>query len=157
MYDFVLRRGSAMETINQSETRRYNRIISEIDEVYHEIAVRQGFSDSAMTILYLLSDNDGKCRLTDLIKSSGVSKQTINSALRKLEKDEIVYLEPAGGKSKRVCLTDKGFAITHETVDKVLNIEKTIYSSWSAEEWKLYVELTERYLFQLREKMKEVL
>ena len=145
-----------MENVKQSETRRYNRLLSEIDEVYHEVAIRQGFSDSVMAILYTLSDNDGQCRLPELIKLSGVNKQTVNSALRKLEKENIVYLEPAGGKSKRVCLTAKGFSTVHETVDRVLGVEKKIYSSWSQEEWELYVQLTERYLHQLREEMKEI-
>lgn len=140
----------------QSESRRYNRIISEIDEVYHEIAVRQGFSDSAMAILYVLSDHDGQCRLPELIKLSGINKQTVNSALRKLENDDIVYLEPAGGKSKRVCLTEKGFATAHDTVDRVLEAENRLYASWPTEEWELYVRLTERYLEQLREEMKEI-
>lgn len=146
-----------MEKINQSETRRYNQLISEIDEVYHEIAMHQGFSDSIMAILYTLSDNDGKCRLADLIKLSGINKQTANSALRKLEQKELVYLEPAGGKSKRVCLTPKGFDTVHDTVDKVLAIENKIYSSWSKEEWEIYVQLTERYLHQLRKEMKEMI
>lgn len=145
-----------METINQSETRYYNRLISEIDAVYHEVAVRQGFSDSAMGILYVLSDNDGRCRLPELIKLSGLNKQTINSALRRLEKDGIVFLEPAEGKSKRVCFTEKGFATARDTIERVLDVEKKIYSSWSDEEWKLYVQLTERYLYQLREEMKEI-
>ncbi len=145
-----------MESVNQSETRRYNRLISEIDEVYHEIAIRQGFSDSAMAILYALADNDGQCRLSELIKLSAVNKQTVNSALRKLEKADIVYLESAGGKSKRVCLTKKGFSTVHETVERVLDVEKKIYSSWSREEWELYLKLTERYLCQLRKEMKEI-
>lgn len=146
-----------MKTTIQSEARQYNRLISEIDEVYHEIAIRQGFSDSAMAILYTLSDNNGQCRLSELIKLSGISKQTINSALRKLEKNEIVYLEPVGGKSKRVCLTEKGVSTVRATVDRVLDAEKQIYASWSKEEWELYVQLTERYLHQLREKMEEIL
>lgn len=145
-----------MEHLNQSEIRRYNRIISEIDEVYHEVALRQGYSDSEMEILYGLSDNDGKCMLTDLIKMSGVNKQTINSALRKLENKEILYLEPVHGKAKRVCLTEKGFLVVHETVERVTDVEKKIYESWSKDEWELYVRLTERYLSQIREEMKEV-
>lgn len=145
-----------MENINQSETRRFNRLLSEIDEVYHEVAVRQGYSDSAMAILYTLADNDGRCRLTELIRLSGINKQTANSALRKLEKEDMVYLEPAGGKSKRVCLTDKGVDIAEKTVYRVLDIEKKIYSSWSREEWEIYLKLTERYLRQLREEMKGV-
>lgn len=145
-----------MERVNQSETRRYNRIISEIDTVYHEIAVKQGFSDSAMAILYTLSDNNGKCLLVDLIRLSGENKQTVNSSLRKLEKENIVYLEPAGGKSKRVCLTENGFDTVRKTVNRVIEAEKEIYSSWSRDEWELYVKLTERYLYQIREKMKEI-
>lgn len=145
-----------MEHANQSETRRYNRLISEIDEVYHEVAVRQGFSDSAMAILYALSDNGGQCRLTELIRLSGVNKQTVNSALRKLEKNDIVYLESAGGKAKRVCLSEHGLAIVHNTVERVLEVERKIYSSWSREEWELYIQLTERYLCQLRVEMKEI-
>lgn len=145
-----------MENIKQSEARRFNRLLAEIDAVYHEVAVRQGFSDSAMAILYALSDNGGQCRLPELIKISGENKQTVNSALRKLEKDDIVYLEPAGGKSKRVCLTEKGFSTAHETVERVLEVENRIYSSWSREEWELYVQLTERYLCQIREEMKEI-
>lgn len=146
-----------MENTILLEPRRYNRLLAEIDEVYHNIALSQGFSDSAMAILYALSDNNGQCRLPELIKLSGVNKQTVNSALRKLEKEDIVYLEPAGGKSKRVCLTEKGFATVHETVERILNVEKKIYSSWSREERELYVQLTERYLYQLREEIKEIL
>ncbi len=156
MYDFILRKETAMENANQSEFRRYNRLISEIDGVYHEVAVRQGFSDSAMMILYTLADNDGQCRLPELIKLSAINKQTANSALRKLEKDGIVYLVQDKGKSKRVHLTDKGFSIIHRTVDKVLDIEKKIYSSWTKEEWEMYLKLTERYLTQVREEMAKI-
>lgn len=145
-----------MEGVIQSQARRYNRLISEINEVYHEIALRQGFSDSVMSVLYVLSDNDGQCRLPELIRQAGQNKQTINSALRKLERDDIIYLEPAGGRSKRVCLTEKGHAVAHETVERVIAVENKIYSSWSRDEWELYLQLTERYLTQVREEMKEI-
>lgn len=145
-----------MESTIPSQARRYNRLIAEIDEVYHEVALRQGFSDSVMSVLYVLSDNDGQCRLQELIRQSGENKQTINSALRKMEREDLVYLEPAGGKSKRVCLTGKGQDVARNTVEKVIAVENKIYSSWSREEWELYLQLTERYLTQVREEMKEI-
>lgn len=145
-----------MESTIPSQARRYNRLIAEIDEVYHEVALRQGFSDSVMSVLYVLSDNDGQCRLQELIRQSGENKQTINSALRKMEREELIYLEPAGGKSKRVCLTGKGQDVARNTVEKVIAVENKIYSSWSREEWELYLQLTERYLTQVREEMKEI-
>lgn len=146
-----------MATVDQSKSRHLNRILSEIDEVYHEIANKQGYSDSAMAILYTLWENEGQCRLEDLIRLSGRNKQTVNSSLRKLEKEDILFLEPAGGRFKRVCLTEKGTALCRDTVVCVLRAENQIYSSWSETEWDTYVKLTERYLYQLREKMKELL
>lgn len=140
----------------KSEARQYNRILSEIDAVYHEIALRQGFSDSIMSILYILADNDGTCLISELVQQSGLNKQTINSALRKLEQDAIIYLESAGGRSKRLMLTEKGTAVVHKTVDKVIAVENQIYGSWKPEEWALYLELTQRYLNELKEKMKEL-
>lgn len=145
-----------MDENAKSESRRYNRLIAEIDEVYHEVALRQGYSDSIMAILAVLADQDGSCLLTELIRQSGINKQTINSALRKLEKEELLYLEPAGGKAKRVCLTEKGKVTVHETVEKVIAVENKIYRSWSGEEWETYIRLTQKYLDQLREEMKEI-
>lgn len=145
-----------MEHINESKIRKFNRILAQIDEVYHEVALRQGFSDSEMAILYVLSDQEGACLLTELVKMSGENKQTVNSALRKLEKADILYLEPVRGRAKRVCLTEHGFSVAHETADRVREAENRICDSWPQEEWEFYVRLTERYLSQLREEMKEV-
>lgn len=145
-----------MEQELRSKARHYNRILSQIDEVYHEIALRQGYSDSAMNVLYTLADNDGACLLSALVRQSGNNKQTVNSALRKLERDEIVYLEAAGGRAKRVCVTQKGAALLHETVERILAMENRIYASWTEEEWERYIGLTERYLQQLRQETKEL-
>lgn len=146
-----------MQNISISENRHYNQIISQIDEVYHEIALKQGFSDSAMGVLYVLADHDGTCPLPELIRRSGLNKQTINSALRKLEGEELVYLKPTDGRCKCVCLTPKGKDTVQDTVERVLSAERRIYGSWSKGEWELYIRLTERYLCQLREEMEEIL
>lgn len=61
-----------------------------------------------MIILYTICDNGESCLLQEISRRSGVSKQTINSAIRKLEKEGIVYLESVGAKNKNVCLTDEG-------------------------------------------------
>lgn len=139
-----------------TEARRYNHILSEIDAIYHEIALKQGFSDSVQTVLYLLSEHDGVCLLHDLVKQSGISKQTINSALRRLENDGLIYLESAGGKSKRILLTPEGSKVVHETVDKIIAMENKIYGSWKPEEWTFYLELTERFLHDLKKEWKEL-
>ena len=51
------------------------------------------------------------CLLQDICFYTGISKQTVNSALRKLEVEEILYLEPYNAKSKKVFLTSKSVSI----------------------------------------------
>ena len=48
------------------EMNRYNYLVSEIDAVYHEAALRLGLSDSALNILYAICDNGEGCLLQDL-------------------------------------------------------------------------------------------
>ena len=83
--------------------RRCNHLVGEIDGVYHEMALKLGLSDSAMIVLYTVCDSGGPCPLRDICRRSGLTKQTVNSAIRKLEREGILYLETAGPKAKNVC------------------------------------------------------
>lgn len=127
-----------------------------MDAAYHEISLKLGLSDSAMSILYTICNYGESCLLQDICRQSGLSKQTINSALRKLETGNILYLEMAGAKSKRVTLTDAGKALAQKTALQVINTENEIFASWSREDVEKYLELTEDYLTALKEKAKRL-
>lgn len=145
-----------MKEIMTEGMRRFNHLVSETDAVYHEAALRMGMSDSTMQILYILCDKGGDCPLGEICTLSGISKQTINSALRKLEEEEIVYLKGMGGKKKRVYMTDKGRKLAEHTVVRLMEIENSILNSWPKAELEQYLVYTEKYLVALREKMKEL-
>ena len=85
--------------------KRYNHLSGEIDAVYHEMSFKLGLSDSAMIVLYTICDRGSPCPLREICRCSGLSKQTVNSALRKLETEGAVYLKPVSARSKSVCLT----------------------------------------------------
>lgn len=136
------------------EMRRFNYLISETNAAYHEAALKLGMSDSVMQILYTICNSGDSCQLGEICSLSGISKQTVNSALRKLEAGEIVYLEASVGRKKRVSLTDKGRALAAGTVVRLMEIENSILESWPKEEVEQYLELTRKYLEALREKMR---
>lgn len=136
--------------------RRINFLLEETDAVYHEIAAGFGLSDSAMLILYALQDAGGQIPLAAICRQTGASKQTINSALRKLEADGHISLCMADGKRKIVCLTQPGKALAARTAGRVLAAENEIYDSWDEDELQAYLRLTEKYLAALREKQKEL-
>lgn len=138
------------------EMHRFTYLIGETDNTYHELALKVGLSDSAMLVLYTLSDIGGECSLQTICSFSGLAKQTINSALRKLEKEDVVILKQQNGKNKNAKLTDKGVKLAENTVAKIMKIENEIMESWTKEEVQQYLSLTERYLNMLKEKMEEM-
>lgn len=141
-----------MNTRSSKELRRYNYLAGELDAAYHEINVKLKMSDSAMIILYAICDQGEACMLRDIYCQFGVSKQTINSALRKLEEEKLVFLEAVDAKNKRVCLTTKGKETANRTAKRIIEVENDIFSSWEEEEVEKYLELTERYLRDFRER-----
>ncbi|MCI8638749.1 MAG: MarR family transcriptional regulator [Coprococcus sp.] len=145
-----------MKTYISKEMKRYNHLLSEMDSVYHEMSLKLGVSDSAMIILYTICNNGDCCLLQEICRLSGISKQTVNSALRKLEADGIVYLKPSGAKNKMVYLTDAGKHLAQRTAVRIIEAENDIFASWSREDVARYLELTEQFLTALSEKSKQM-
>lgn len=132
--------------------KRYNYLLGELNAVYHEMSLKLGLSDSAMIILYTICDQGERCPLQDICRYSGLSKQTVNSALRKLEAERVLYLEAAGSRNKTVCLTEKGMGLAERTVKRIMQAENEIYTSWPEQDVEKYLELTEHFLTALQEK-----
>lgn len=132
------------------DMRRLTRLICETDAAYHRAAVRLGLSDSAMQILYTLADGEGSCLLRDISAMTGISKQTIHSAIRRLEGDGVLTVEPSGAKNKRLRLTPQGEQLAARTVVRLIETENRLLAAWPPEEAAQYIALTERYLEDFR-------
>ena len=76
-----------------------SKLRKELDDLYHNLALRQGLSDSASIILYALYLLGDGCLQRDICDLSYISKQTINSSIRRLEQDGYLYLQPEIGRA----------------------------------------------------------
>lgn len=143
---------------SSKELRRLNYLMGETDAAYHEAALRLGLSDSAMRILYAVCDRGSsfRCSLRDVCRSSGLSKQTVNSALRKLEREGLAFVEPAGPKKKDICLTEAGRALAERTALRLIAVENAIFDGWPAQEVEQYLALAEKYLRAFRGEIKNL-
>lgn len=138
------------------ELRRFNYLLSETESAYHEAASRLGLPESSMIVLYAICHAGTSCPLRDICRNAGVSKQTINSALRRLEAKGLIYLENTDGKNKTVFLTKEGQKLAGRTAAKVIAIENDIFASWTKEDVKQYLSLTERYLQDFRKHLQHL-
>lgn len=139
------------------ETGQYTYLAGEINALYHEAAVKMGISDSVQNILYVLCEKNGKCLQSEISKLTGISRQTINSAIRKLEKEGIVYLEQGKGRNTILCLTEKGKKFSSEKIMPLHEIENRIWEEWTAEEQQQYLKLTKKYRDGLKKYMEAML
>lgn len=124
---------------------KINYINAEIGALYHRASLKLGMTDSASIVLYAAYQGGGSCLLSDIYKMSGVSKQTVNTGLRALEKTGIIRVEPYRGKLKKVIITPAGMEYSKHTVEKIRRAEFNAFKEWSEQDIKTYIALSEKY------------
>ena len=139
-----------------SKIHRINYLNAELNALYHHASLKLGLTDSAAMVLYTIYDNGENCLLSDIYKQSGVSKQTVNSAIRKLEKERIIYLEQHSGRTKKVVLTDTGKEYVQKTVARLFDAEAAAFASWTEEEINAHIGFMEKYIDSFRERIEKL-
>lgn len=136
--------------------RRLNALLSETNGVYHSLAQHLGLSDSTMQVLYTALAEGGSCTVRQVCLLTGTSRQTISSALRKMEQAKLISLQAVDGKQKRILLTEEGRALAERTAGVELKLEAAIFESWADADAEAYLHLSERYLKDLRSGMESM-
>ncbi len=140
----------------KKELRKLNYMVSEIGGLYHEAAVKAGVSDSVHSILYVLCDENYRCLQSEIYKQAGISRQTVNSAIRRLERDGIVYLEEGSGRNTVVCLTEEGVKFAKDKIEPIYKIENEIFDEWDEKDVEAYLALTAKYRDVLKSKLEQL-
>lgn len=136
--------------------RRVNCLTNDTDALYHSFSRKLGVADSVMVVAYMLHEKGSGCPLYDIYNEGGVSKQTINSAIRKLERDGILYLTQDKGKAKRVWLTDKGNQFVADTALRLFETECRAFEGWTDEEIETYFNYIEKYNNAFRAEIEKI-
>lgn len=131
--------------------KEINQILGNINAAYHEVCVKLGISDSEFDILYTLCDLGDGCNQSAIYKNSGQGKSTINSAIKKMERNGLIRIEQGVGRNTLIFLTEAGKKLSVQTVEKIVEIENAIFHSWSKEDQDMFVGLNEKYLKDFRE------
>lgn len=128
------------------QIHQINHLASEMESLYHQASLKLGITDSVSIVLYTIHTTVGICLLGDVCKKSGASKQTVNSAIRRLEADGILYLEQYSGRAKKIVLTEKGKKYVDKTVAKLYEAEVRAFESWTEKETTTYISLMKKYV-----------
>ncbi|MCI8492574.1 MarR family transcriptional regulator [Anaerotruncus colihominis] len=144
-----------MEDKTNELLRAFNRIDKELDDIYHEVALRMNISDSAFTIFYIIHELGDGCLQKDICREAFANKQTVHSSIQKLERKGYLYLKQGRGRDKHICLTQsgKGFIETH--IVPVVQKEREAFMALLPQEQEELLRLAQKYIKSLKEKLKQ--
>lgn len=143
----------------RKQMAQYNSLYKEMDGVYHSLARHYGLSDCAFWILYIVQESASSLTQSELCGHLSLSKQTVNSALKSLEKDGYVTLKSSANnqKSKLLHLTKSGKELAQKTVDQVFGMERNAFGQLSSQERVLFLQLNEKYVALLQGEAEKLL
>lgn len=136
---------------------KYNGIYKENNEIYRNTAKDVGLSESAFWLLYVLRENKDTVTQSDICNSMCQPKQTINSALKNLERSGYLELTPENDRrSKQVRLTEKGKILSENTVDRVMEREQKAFSRLEPDEQRMFLQIFRKFTDLLKESMRDI-
>ena len=136
---------------------QYNSLFKEMMDIYHNIALKLEISDSAFLILYAIVELGCGCTQKDIAQMYYMSKQTINSSIKNLEKSGYITLKQDKGNNKQIFLTTLGEKLAQEKIKPVIKIENDVFAQMSFDESQKLLKLTRKYTDLLKEKTEVIL
>ena len=116
---------------------QYNTLYKENNEIYRVAAKTLG--------LYTLREEEGLIQ-SELCHALCLPKQTIHSALKKLESDGfIVFSNGKDRRAKYLSLTQKGTMLAEETDDRVMQTEINAFTGFTDQEQQEFIRLFQKY------------
>lgn len=142
----------------KEQYRNYCRLSKEMEEEYGSLADVCGISDGIFWILYALRSSDSPITQTDIAKELYMNKQTVSSAIKKMEADGYVTLETTADnrKNKVIKLTTTGVALAEQSADKVIDCEMQAFEKFTQREKEQFLRLNCKYTKILKDLLKNL-
>lgn len=134
----------------------FDRLNNMINEFYHEIALRQGLSDSAYAVFQaLLVMGNGRTQ-TEICKYTLLNKQTINSSVKKLHQEGLIDFQPGNGRELKIYLTGEGTKVVEEKILPIEQAENEVFDEMTAEEHQQLLGVVRKYLDSFKSKIEKL-
>ena len=117
-----------LELLNQNDKM--------LNDLYHNYASSLNLSDTALWIIYIAWIQEDGCTQKDICEIWSYTKQTINTALKNLEKQGYIKLipMPENRKSKKILFTDTGKIFAQKVITPLLEAETVSFGKLSEKE-----------------------
>lgn len=141
------------------QLRRFNTLWKAQDDIWQEAAKKSGLPETAFWIIYILTtENNKELTQAELCDMWFISRQTCNSAVKKLEHDGLISLttHKGAGNIKYLSLTDAGLTYADKYIKSLTDADVLSFSSFTEDERELLLSLMQRQLDYLKKGTEEL-
>ncbi len=133
----------------------FNRIFKEQDYFYYQAAAKANLSEAAFWILFGICDSEKSWTQSEICREFYYSKQTVNSAVKRLEKMGFIRLmaDRGNGNRKILVLTETGKAYCQAEIVPLIEAEQDAFVSFTDEEVEILLSLMQRQLDALKNRI----
>ncbi len=126
----------------------FDRLYRKTDQLYYEMARDCGIPESAYWLMYAIFSRGGSMPVRDISETCGYTKQTVNSALRKLEEKGLVETSFCEGsrKAKQVTFTELGHELSQEQIVPANIAERRAFQALTPTEQADMLRLIDKYV-----------
>ncbi len=130
-----------------------------LNDLYHSYAARWNLSDTAFWILYIAFVQGDGCTQKEICQAWSYTRQTVNTALKSLERRGCITLVPVPGnqKSKAIRFTEAGRQLAQRIIPPLLQAECSSFGQMSGQEREALVALSQKRAALLQQAVTDAL
>jgi len=123
-----------------------NSMLCSIDNAYQLLLQSKNLSDNDYAVLFAILELGEGCVQKDIASASYISKKTINSTIKKFERDNLVELKAGKYPNMHLYFTEKGKKYVVENILPLINFENEFMESIPDNEFEQMFETYLKYI-----------
>ena len=141
------------------QLQEYFSIWKKTDAIYKKLAQRSNLSESGYWVFYAIYEMSDHITQKEICDQWSMSKQTVNSALKEIEKAGFITLKKSESdkRSKVIELTESGQNYANEFIAIVFQFEERTWKRMTEDERTSLIRSSQKYLDLFRKETEHLL
>lgn len=134
-----------------SKLRHINGMLSEISSIYEKLLSSKNVPEGVFIVMSSLLDLGEGCLQKEISETSYLNKKTVNSTIKKLQKEDYIELKAGKYPNMHIYLTEKGREYMIRNIIPIIEVESKALELMPAKEFETLVESYRKYIDNFRE------
>lgn len=133
------------------KVQQLNGMLCEMDSIYQTLLSAKNISDGEFVVMNAILSLGEGCLQKDIAENSYMSKKTINSTIKKLEKEGFIKLKAGKYPNMHIYLTKKGLDHIKNNVLPIVDVENNVLNSMPEADFCRLVSGYSKYITSFKE------